>query len=123
MTHTTSRTSWVLSSVVALILAAPAARAAEQPVARDEKSRVTIETSSVQPAGRYIQAAFWAYTGNERIPVAALVDGCDKGSGNIAYRVDPDDPGAFEEVNLWNADGGKLTDKMAVAACEQANRG
>jgi hypothetical protein len=115
--------SSVLSTLAVVGLATQAARAVEQPVATDENSRVTIETSSVQPAGRYVQAAFWAYTGDERIPVAALVDGCDRGSGKITYRVDPDDPGAFEKINLWSADGGQLTDKMAAAACRHANRG
>jgi hypothetical protein len=123
MKHSTFNTSAVLSVIAALALTTQMAHAAEQPVANDENSRVTIETSSVQPAGRYVQAAFWAYTGDERIPVAAVVDGCDRGSGKITYRVDPEDPGAFEKINLWSADGGQLTDKMAAAACRHANRG
>jgi hypothetical protein len=122
MRHSTLRMSSVLSAIAVLGLATQAARAAEQPVANDENSRVTIETSSVQPAGRYVQAAFWAYAGDERIPVAAVVDGCDRGSGKISYRVDPEDPGAFEKINLWSVDGGQLTDKMAAAACRHANR-
>ena len=123
MKHPTFGTTPVLSVVAALALTTQMAHAVEQPVATDENSRVTIETSSVQPAGRYVQAAFWAYSGEERIPVAAVVDGCDRGSGKISYRVDPEDPGAFEKVNLWSVDGGQLTDKMAAAACRHANRG
>lgn len=123
MKHSTFNTSSALSVIAALVLSPQMANAAEQPVATDENSRVTIETSSVQPAGRYVQAAFWAYSGDERIPVAAVVDGCDRGSGKITYRVDPEDPGAFEKVNLWSVDGGQLTDKMAAAACRHANRG
>ena len=123
MRHSILRMISVLSATAALGLAAQVVHAAEQPVAMDENSRVTIETSSVQPSGRYVQAAFWAYTGDERIPVAAVVDGCDRGSGKITYRVNPEDPGAFEKINLWSADGGQLTDKMAAAACRHANRG
>ena len=123
MKHSTFGASSALPVVAMLALMAQMTHAAEQPVATDENSRVTIETSSVQPAGRYVQAAFWAYSGDERIPVAAVVDGCDRGSGKITYRVDPEDPGAFEKVNLWSVDGGQLTDKMAVAACRHANRG
>jgi hypothetical protein len=92
-------------------------------VANDENSRVTIETESVQSAGQYVQANFWAYTGNDRVAVAALVDGCDKGSGRISYKVNPQDPGAFAKVNPWKSDGEQVTDRMAAAACRHAKHG
>ncbi len=123
MKRVTFNSSLALSLLAALAMSSRAIYAGEQPVANDENSRVTIETESVQPAGQYIQASFWAYTGKDRIPVAALVDGCDKGSGKISYKVNPEDPGAFAKVNLWKSDGEQVTDRMAAAACRHAKHG
>ena len=70
-----------------LVVSLPAAYAEEQPVASDEAGTVMIDTDSVQQRGQYVRASFWTYTGDARIPVVALIDGCEKNSGKISYVV------------------------------------
>ena len=123
MKRLTLGSSLALSLLAAVAFSSRAIYAGEQPVATDENRRVTLETESVQRAGQYVQANFWAYTGNDRFPIAALVDGCDKGSGKISYKVNPQDPGALANVDLWKSEGEQVTDKMAAAACLHAKRG
>jgi hypothetical protein len=107
-----------------LVVPARAAYAEEQPVASDEVGTVTLDTDSVQPDGQYVRAGFWTYTGDTRIPVIALIDGCEKNSGKISYTVlGPQESDNATGVSLWNLAGDRLIDKMAASACQHAKSG
>jgi hypothetical protein len=110
--------------VSVLAVSVPGAYAEEQPVASDEAGTVTIDTDSVQQRGQYVRAGFWTYTGDARIPVIALIDGCEKNSGKISYAVlGSQEPDYATEVSLWTIVGDRLIDKMAASACQHAKSG
>ena len=95
--------------------------AKEQLVAKDQSAKVTIETENVQRSGSSVEAGFCAYTGDHRIAVIAMVEGCDQGRGRIMYKkADPIDPATPLNVRLWTSAGDQITDKMAAAACRNA---
>jgi hypothetical protein len=111
-------------ALLATLTVSTAAHGEEKPVASDEEGKVTLDTDSVQVKGQYVRARFWSYTGDARVPVVAMVEGCDKGSGKISYNVlDPQNPETDAKVGLWNSAGDKVIDRMAAAACEHAKRG
>ena len=124
MKRPTSRGSLALALLATLAVSARAIYAEEQPVASAERAKITIDTGSAQPLGQYLRAGFWAYTDDARIPVIALIDGCEKNSGKISYTVlGPQDPDNATEVSLWNIGGDRLIDRMAAAACQHAKGG
>jgi hypothetical protein len=95
--------------------------AKEQLVTRDPSGKVTIETENVQRSGPSVEAGFWAYAGDRRVAVIAMVEGCDQGRGRIKYRkADSRDPDTPLNVRLWTLAGDEVTDKMAAAACRNA---
>ena len=111
----------VSASLIACAVSASNVLAEERAVAVDEIGRVTIDTDSVQPQGQYVVAGFWAYTGDARVLVIAMIDGCARRAGRIGYRVlDPQDPDRSANVSAWNSTGGRIVDKMATAACQHA---
>jgi len=113
-----------LTLFAALAIFGRLACAEEQPVSSDDVARITIDTETVKPRGAFIRAGFWAYTGEERIPVIAMVEGCKNGSGRISYNVlDPDKPEAPPKVAEWSADGETMLDRMAAAMCQLAKGG
>ena len=115
------RNGLALASLVTCAVSAAAVLAEERAVAVDQIGTVTIDTDSVQPQGRYVVAGFWAYTGDARVPVIAMVDGCARRAGRIGYRVlDPQDPDRSANVSAWNSGGDRIIDKMAAAACQHA---
>ena len=115
------RNCLALASLVTCAVSASAVLAEERAVAVDQIGRVTIDTDSVQPQGQYVVAGFWAYTGDARIPVIAMIDGCARRTGRIGYRVlDPQDPDRSPNVSAWNSGGDRIIDKMAAAACQHA---
>jgi hypothetical protein len=122
MKHSVLRSAFPLA-VYAATLGSLCAYAEEQPIASDESGRVTIDTESVQPSGAYVQAGFWAYSGQQKVAVIAMIEGCDQGRGRIQYKADPNNPGTPMKVGLWKAGGEQITDKMASAACERAKGG
>jgi hypothetical protein len=110
-----------LASLATCAVSATSVLAEERAVAVDQMGRVTIDTESVQPQGRYVVAGFWAYTGDARVPVIAMIDGCANRGGRIGYRVlDPEDPDRSANVSAWNSGGDRIIDKMAAAACQHA---
>ncbi len=124
MKRLTLRNCLAVAFLAALAVSTRAVYAEEQPVASDQVGKVTIDTDSVQPQGRYVRAGFWAYTGDARVALIALVDGCENKSGKISYRVlDPQDPDSATNVSLWNLGGERVIDRMAVAACQHAKHG
>ena len=110
-------------ALLAAIVTSTGVYAAEQPIASDDSGKVTIDTDTVQPAGAYVQAGFWAYSGDSRIAVLAMIEGCDQGRGRIQYKANPDNAAMPMKVSLWKSDGEQITDKMATAACQHAKRG
>jgi len=123
MAHPTLQIS-ALTLFAALAISGRVACAEEQPVSSDDVARITIDTETVKPRGAFIRAGFWAYTGNERIPVIAMVEGCKKGSGRISYNIlDPDKPEAPTKVAEWTAGGETMLDRMADAVCQHAKGG
>jgi len=121
MRRLTLRNCLALASLVTCSLSASSVLAEERAVAADQMGRVTIDTESVQPQGQYVVAGFWAYTGDARIPVIAMIDGCERRAGRIGYRVlDPQDPDRSPNVSAWNSGGDRIIDKMAAAACQHA---
>jgi hypothetical protein len=123
MAHPTAQIS-ALTLVAALAIFGRIAFAEEQPVGSDDVARITIDTETVKPRGAFIRAGFWAYTGDERIPVIAMVEGCKNGSGRISYNVlDPDKPEAPTKVAEWSARGETMLDRMADAVCQFAKGG
>ena len=119
--------TWQIPALTLFAVLAVADRVAcaeEQPVGSDDVARITIDTDTVKPRGAFIRAGFWAYTGDERIPVVAMVEGCNNGSGRISYNVlDPDKPEAPTKVAEWNASGDRMLDRMATAMCQHAKGG
>ena len=121
MKRLTLRSGLALGLFGVCTTSAPMALAEERAVAIDQIGRVTIDTESVQPQGQYVIAAFWAYTGNARVPVIAMIDGCEKRVGRIGYRVlDPQDRDREANISAWASGGDRIVDKMAVAACQHA---
>ncbi len=108
-------------AIVGAFLASTAAYAEEQLIAESQRGKVTIETESVQRNGSAVEAGYWAYSGAERVAVVARVEGCDQGQGGIKYKADPANPGTQVRGGQWTAEGKGITDRMAVAACEQAD--
>jgi len=102
-------------------VASTAVYAEEQLVAESQGGKVTIETESVQRNGSAVEAGYWAYSGPERVAVVARVEGCDQRQGRIKYKADPANPGTQVRGGQWTSDGEQITDRMAVAACEQAD--
>ena len=124
MKRLTSPGGLAVALVAMLVVSARVAHAEEQPVASDEAGTVTIDTDSIQSHSQYVRAGFWRYTGDARIPVVALIDGCKKNSGNISYTVlGPQEPDNATGVSLWNRAGARLIDKMAASACQHAKSG
>jgi hypothetical protein len=124
MKRLTSPGGLAVALLAILVISAGVTDAEEQSVASDEAGTVTIDTDSVQPQGQYVRAGFWTYTGDARIPVIALIDGCEKNSGKISYTVlGPQEPDNATGVSLWNIAGDRLIDKMAAAACQHAKSG
>ena len=124
MERLTSPGSLAVALLATLVVSVPAAYAEEHPVASDEAGTVTIDTDSVQPEGQYVRAGFWAYTDDTRIPIIALIDGCEKNSGKISYAVlGPQEPDNATGVSLWDRAGVRLIDKMAASACQHAKSG
>jgi hypothetical protein len=114
----------ILTLCAALSISGRLACAEEQPVSSDDVARITIDTETVKPRGAFIRAGFWAYTGDERIPVIAMVEGCKNGSGRISYNVlDPDKPEAPTKVAEWSAGGETMLDRMAAIMCQLAKGG
>ncbi len=107
-------------AIVGMFLASTTAHGKEQVIAETEGGKVTIETESVQRKGPAVEAGFWAYSGGERTAVVAKVEGCDQGEGRIKYEADPANPGAHPSVGRWTSARRQVVDKMAAAACEQA---
>jgi hypothetical protein len=100
------------------------AYAGERLIAEDQGGgKVTIDTDSVHQSGSYVQAGLGAYSGDDRIALIAMVEGCDQGHGGIRYKADPTNPATPLKVALWTSSGEQITDKMAVAACQHANNG
>ena len=123
MAHPTLKLS-ALTLFAALVVCGRVACAEEQPVSSDDVARITIDTETVKPRGAFVRAGFWAYTGDERIPVIAMVEGCKNGSGRISYNVlDPDKPEAPTKVAQWSAGGATMLDRMADAVCQHAKGG
>src|SRR5262249_6410635 len=108
-------------AIVGVLMASTAVYAEEQLIAESQSGKVTIDTDSVQRTGSAVEAGFWAYSGAERIAVVAQVEGCDQGQGRIKYKADPANPGTRIRAGRWASDGEEITDRMAVAACEQAD--
>src|SRR5262249_476018 len=124
MKRLTLRYCLALASLTICAVSASVVRAEERGVAADQTGRVTIDIESVQPQGQYVVAGFWAYTGEARVPVIAMIDGCANHSGRIGYRVlDPQDPDRSPNVSGWTSGGDRILDKMAAAACQHAKRG
>ena len=108
-------------AIVGAFVASTAAFAEEQVIAESETGKVTIDTESVQRNGTAVEAGYWAYSGAERVAVIARVEGCDEGQGRIKYKADPANPGTQVKGGQWTSAGGGITDRLAVAACEQAD--
>jgi hypothetical protein len=122
------RVTSLMSAAVALLpilaVSAGGAYAEEQPVASDKTGTITIDTDSVQPRDEYVRAGFWAYAGDSRVPVIALIEGCEKHAGTISYTViGAQEPDNAIGVSTWNIAGHRMVDKMAASACQHAKRG
>ena len=85
-------------ALLATLTVSTAAHGEEKPAASDEEGKVTLDTDSLQVNGQYVRARFWSYTGDARVPVVAMVEGCDKGSGKISYNVHLEQPHALIEA-------------------------
>jgi len=107
-------------AIVGMFVASTAAYGKEEVIAETEGGKVTIETESVQRNGPTVEAGFWAYSGGERTAVVAKVEGCDQGEGRIKYEAFPANPGAKASIGRWTSTRRQVVDKMAAAACEQA---
>ena len=119
MKHVT-RCCTVTFALLAAIGTSLGAYAEEESIASDESGKVTIDTDTVQPSGAYVLAGFWAYSGDSRVAILAMIEGCDQGRGRIEYKANPDNAATPTKVGLWKSDGEQITDKMARAACEHA---
>jgi hypothetical protein len=124
MKRLTSPESVAVALLAMFVVLVPGAYAEEEPVASDEAGIVTIETDTVQQRDQYVRANFWTYTGDGRIPIIALIDGCEKNSGRISYTVlGSQELDSATGVSLWTIVGDRLIDKMAASACQHSKSG